>query len=123
MAKVMLQVLCDDFEASEDVYLLAGELVVFARPFQAEIGVKTMPLRDGDVSYYRGFINIVAYTEKIQELTDAYKETLSQWFLGDNGGWNVTAVIDYFNGFEEQRGPISIMDFLLESERKDSVPF
>ena len=123
MAKLMLQVLCDCFESESDIHELVGELIGVTRPHTFEKGVKTLPFKIGEDHCYRAVINIHVYTGVFTKLCYDYKEILDRYDLGQDGAWNITVVVDYFNGLEEQRGPIASMDFLLEDERKDSVPF
>lgn len=118
MAKVMLQVLCDGFESEADIYELVGELIGVTRPNTFDKGVETLPFKVGEDYYYRAAINIHVYTSVFTKLCSDYKDVLDRYELGEHGAWNITVIVDYHNGLEEQRGPIATMDFLLEDERK-----
>lgn len=137
MAKYKLQVLCDHFDSEAAVVELVTELKIKLGLNRCDIGAGTSvhhnelavysKLSDGtELRQVMGFIEIVFYRKyNAKDMSKKLRAIMRQWDLGEQGAWNLSAIIDWSGGFETQLSEIEKMSYLLGKIdiNEEEIPF
>lgn len=132
MAIVKLQVLCDHFDDEAQVVELMTELKLklklnhqVSTTNHNELSVYSKLNNGEEIRQVMGVIEIEFYNHNPVNEAKKIREVLNHWDLGEQGAWNVTAVIDWSGGFENQLADIEKMSYTLGklNVNDEEVPF
>lgn len=132
MAIVKLQVLCDHFDDEAQVVELMTELKLKLKlnhqsstANHNELSVYSKLSNGEEIRQVMGVIEIEFYNPNPVNEAKKIREVLNHWDLGEQGAWNVTAVIDWSGGFENQLSDIEKMSYTLGklTVNEEEVPF
>lgn len=120
MAIMKLQVLCDHFDDEAQVVELMTELKIKlklnnrqATANHTELGVYNELITGEEIRRVMGVIEIEFYGYNPLTAARKIREVIDKWYLGEQGAWNLTAVIDWSGGFENLLTDVEKMSYTL----------